>query len=169
MPQLIRLVVLAILVSACVPRQAPQTVTFRDTSRQIYSIVAFDPAATASAGPWTQVAGFATAATGCKSGSLTYSPGADGLHVSYALCLSGQRVEGQGRVEPAARFTLPGVAAPLWVLWADADMRTMVVGTPSGQFGFILNRGGAISSDRLAAARDILRFNGYDLDALVVF
>jgi apolipoprotein D and lipocalin family protein len=54
------------------------------------------------------------------------------------------------------------------VLWADADYRTLVIGTPDGSFGFILNRGG-FPADRLKAAREILAWNGYDLTQLVVY
>ncbi len=55
------------------------------------------------------------------------------------------------------------------MLWADADYRTLVVGTPSGQFGFVLNRGATLPPDRLKAAKDIARFNGYAIDMFVVF
>ena len=44
------------------------------------------------------------------------------------------------------RFALDGLDEPLWVLWADADMRTLVIGTPSGRLGFIL-----ISQSRMRA------------------
>lgn len=53
-----------------------------------------------------------------------------------------------------------------WVLWADADYRTLAIGTPSGQFGLILNRDGALPPDRLRAAREIFDFNGYDIARL---
>ena len=54
------------------------------------------------------------------------------------------------------------------MLWADADYRTLVIGTPNGRLGFILNRG-AISADRLVAAWEILDWNGYDLRQLRVY
>jgi apolipoprotein D and lipocalin family protein len=63
------------------------------------------------------------------------------------------------------RFTL-GAGAPWWVLWDDADNRTLAIGTPSGAFGFVLNRGADIPSDRIVAAREILDFNSYDLSRL---
>ena len=59
-----------------------------------------------------------------------------------------------------------GIGAEWWVLWVDADYRTLAVGTPDGRFGFILNRDGALPPDRLAAAREILEWNGYDLARL---
>lgn len=59
------------------------------------------------------------------------------------------------------RFTVGGGEA-WWVLWDEADNRTLVIGTPSGAFGFVLNRDDTISGDRMVAAREILDFNGYD-------
>ena len=74
---------------------------------------------------------------------------------------------GPGRLTPAK------AASPLnrewWVLWADVDLRTLVIGTPDGSFGFILNRGGPLPPDRLTAARDILDWNGYDVARLTTF
>ena len=64
------------------------------------------------------------------------------------------------------RFALAGWPDPIWVLWADADLRTLVLGTPSGRFGMIFNRDGALPADRLTAARAVLAWNGYDLDRL---
>lgn len=59
---------------------------------------------------------------------------------------------------------MPG---PIWVLWVDEGYRTMALGTPSGRFGMILERGaGPTPSDRNAAAREILAWNGYALQRL---
>ena len=55
---------------------------------------------------------------------------------------------------------------PWWVLWADTDYRTLVIGTPSGAFGFVLNRGGLLPEDRLRSAREVLAWNRYDLALL---
>lgn len=54
----------------------------------------------------------------------------------------------------------------IWVLWVDEDVRTAVLGNPEGSFAAILNRTARLRGDRLRAAREILAFNGYDLDAL---
>ncbi|MEZ5912411.1 MAG: hypothetical protein R3D84_09475 [Paracoccaceae bacterium] len=74
------------------------------------------------------------------------------------------RIEAPGRFRPA----LGGVAGQSWwVLWLDSGARTLVVGTPSGDFGAILDReGAAIPPDRMQAAREVLAFNGYDLTRL---
>lgn len=61
--------------------------------------------------------------------------------------------------------TLP--AEELWVLWADADNRTMAIGTPSGAFGWIMDRGATGGEDRIAAARDIMAWMGYRIDEMV--
>jgi len=58
------------------------------------------------------------------------------------------------------------VAAPYWVLWVDESYRTAVVGAPNGRVGWIMNRDPEIPDDRLAAAREVLDFNGYDLSQL---
>ena len=67
------------------------------------------------------------------------------------------------------RFTMrrDGVNAEHWVLWVDADFRTAVIGSPTGQFGWIMEKGtGAPSPDRIKAARDVLDFGGFDLSQL---
>jgi len=53
-----------------------------------------------------------------------------------------------------------------WVIWVDDDFRTAVIGTPEGTFGWIMDRPGQASPDRLIAAREILDFSGYDLSRL---
>lgn len=119
------------------------------------------------AGHWTQVATFARGGqAGCGPGSVDI----EGSQASWDLCLAGGKVRGAGPmvVGKPGRFDLPGMPV-WWVLWADADYRTLVIGTPSGGMGFVLNRDAKLPPDRLKAARDILRFNGYDLGQLVVF
>lgn len=54
----------------------------------------------------------------------------------------------------------------IWVLWIDEDHRTAVLGNPSGSFAQIINRTPTLRADRLQAAKDILKFNGYDLSQL---
>ncbi len=62
--------------------------------------------------------------------------------------------------------TLP-YATEYWVLWVDADYRTAVIGTPSGSFGWILDRSRSGGEDRIKAAREILDWMGYDMARLV--
>jgi len=54
----------------------------------------------------------------------------------------------------------------LWVLWVDDGFRTAAIGTPDGGWGWILDRSSTGGADRMAAAREVLDFNGYDLTRL---
>lgn len=171
MPRLIRLWPLLAL-AACAAPVPPAP--FRDPGGPIYSNAVLDPAALA--GDWVQVAGFGPLPGGCAGGTARLGRAAGGtIAVASDLCLGGERVrfDGAARVLAAGRFAPVGAPPPLdrpwWVIWADADARTLVVGTPSGEFGFILDRGGALPPDRLAAAREVLAFNGYDLARLRVY
>ena len=151
------------LMACAAPAVAPQG-GYRPAKAPIYSSVQLDPARLA--GDWRQVAGFG--AGNCAPGGVTIS-GQGALQASYRLCLSGKDWTGGGAMQPAGpgRFVVAGRA--WWVLWADADYRTLAIGTPDGSFGFILDRTGAISPDRLKAAREILEWNGYDLSRLTVY
>ncbi|MCB1340451.1 MAG: lipocalin family protein [Pseudooceanicola sp.] len=55
-----------------------------------------------------------------------------------------------------------------WVLWVDDGFRTAAIGTPDGSFGWIMDRKGpqGIGADRLAAAKEIMDWAGYDLTRL---
>lgn len=67
-------------------------------------------------------------------------------------------VTGPGRIERR----MPEGTEALWVLWTDADYRIAVIGTPSRHFARILSRTPEVRPDLMQAARDVLRFNGYD-------
>jgi apolipoprotein D and lipocalin family protein len=121
------------------------------------------------------VADFADAgAPACRAGGVLVEPGgATTLGLKADLCLGGQRTNygGEARVSGPGRLMLTGadpagIGAEWWVLWVDADNRTLVVGTPSGGFGMILNRTPDLPPDRMRAAREILAWNGYDLARL---
>lgn len=176
------------LLTACGAPIGPQS--FRDRAAPIYSNASLD--ITRLQGNWVQVAGFAPEnAPICRPGGVVFSAfaGKQGTEKSAAasatatrqglstrLCLSGQEVQFSGRISQTGpgRFSLvgadpAGIGQAWWVLWVDADMRTLVIGTPSGDFGFILNRGRKLPTDRLVAAREILGWNGYDLRRLRLF
>ncbi len=126
----------------------------------MYSLAGFDAARLS--GAWHQVAGFGTA---CSGGAIEV-----GATTRFDLCLPDGQKQGAGAMVATkpGRFDLQGVG-PLWVLWADADNRTVVFGAPSGEYGLILNRDLSLPADRLTAARDILAFNGYNVAMLQVY
>ena len=163
---------LLFLLAACAPATVQRDGFRRDGP--IYSNAVLD--LSTLNGTWPQTATFAAAGRpACAPGAAQITPGPDGLTLSARLCVNGQdlslrtplRITGPGRLTPVK------APAPLdrewWLLWADADLRTLVIGTPDGSFGLVLNRGGPIPWDRLEGARDVLAWNGYDLNRFVQF
>jgi len=138
----------------------------RQAGAPIYSSAVLD--ASRLAGRWQQVADFVpTDATDCHFGGAEIVQDAAGPKIAARLCLAGQSTLVSGPLRPIGpgRFAVPGLA-PWWVLWADSGYRTLVIGTPSGAFGFVLNRGGPLPTDRRRAAHEVLAWNGYDLARL---
>lgn len=170
MPRLIPALLLALL-AACT--QVTRIDGFR-TQGPIYSNAVLD--LRQLQGTWTQAAAFSAARSTCRPGGAEIAATPTGLSIRTRLCLNGAEVgysgplaiTGPGRLRPTGKAPRP-LDRDWWLLWADADLRTLVLGTPDGSFGFILNRGGPLSSDRLIAARDILDWNGYDTSRLVSF
>jgi apolipoprotein D and lipocalin family protein len=162
-----RLIAVLLALAACAPTVPPVSVgRYRSPDAPMYSNAVLDPSRLV--GSWVQVADFAAKSGACVPGGVEITRAAKGLAVAYQLCLSGNLVQGAGAMQPdgPGRFVVPGQPGPWWVLWADADYRTLVIGTPNGRLGFILNRDGALPPDRLVAAREILDWNGYDLRRL---
>lgn len=143
-----RLILAALLaLAACTPASGPAPMT---------SMADFAP--TRLSGAWHEVA-----AIGRPPGAIWRIAQTD----EGALAVSTSRDgAGEGRMIGPGRFTLTNFATPLWVLWADADNRTLVLGTPDRSLAMVLDRSARISADRLKAARDILAWNGYDPKAL---
>ncbi len=156
------MMVLALALAACAAKPVATT-TFRAPETPIWSAAAFQPGSIA--GDWRQVASFQGAGSDCRTGAVEIAPAAGGLQIEGSLCLAGQTqpVSGFARSSGPGRLVVSG--EEWWVLWVDTDYRTLAIGTPSGRFGFILNRG-AIPGDRLNAAREIFDFNGYRTEAL---
>jgi apolipoprotein D and lipocalin family protein len=141
-----------LLLAACgAPMQG-----FRRADTPMQALVGFDPAR--FAGSWHEVA-----AIGRRPGArwqVTAGPGG-GLVVETT-----RDGAGRGRMIAPGRLAIDSFAQPLWVLWADGDMRSVVFGTPDGSFAILLDRAATMPADRLRAAREILDWNGYDLAAL---
>jgi apolipoprotein D and lipocalin family protein len=151
---------IALLLSACAGAPPKGDAVFRSAGTPIWSAAAFMPARIE--GRWQQVAAYQLAPTGtCRSGTVEFRPTSGGLAVDGVLCLNGSARKVSGLAQPVGpgRLALPG-QEDWWILWVDTDYRTLAIGTPSGRFGFVLDRGAA-APDRLAAAREILDFNGY--------
>jgi apolipoprotein D and lipocalin family protein len=112
---------------------------------------------------WAVAAAFGGEA--CGGTGVTIGPD---LSVAGALCLGDGPAGVSGRLSPSGpgRFALPQTGE-WWVIWVDSGYRTLAVGTPGGEWGFVLNRGGPLPDDRLAAAAEIFDFNGYDARSLV--
>lgn len=135
---------------------APEMTGYRRSDAPITAMVGFDPAR--FAGNWHEVAAIGRPSGGrwrvvvAPDGTLDVTTSRDGA--------------GRGRMIAAGRFRLSNLSAPLWVLWADGNMRSVVLGTPDGSFAFVLDRKAQIPPDRMRAAREILNWNGYDTGAL---
>ena len=172
------LLALVLLAGCATPTPAP-TVSYRDAGLGLYSNAVLDPARLA--GRWHQVAAFANPnSPSCPPGEVVMSPTAapPGMIAAYdmqaRLCLPDLAPApflGRAEMPVPGRMQLSGadgqgIGLPWWVIWVDVDYRTMVIGTPSGRFGFILNRDGRLPQDRLTAAREILDWGGYDLSRL---
>jgi apolipoprotein D and lipocalin family protein len=154
--------VAALFLAACVakPASAP---AFRAAEAPIWSAAAFQP--TQVAGVWRQVATFQPAGASCSAGAIEIMPEPAGLRLAGTLCLAGkaEKISGIAPLVGPGRLRVKG--EDWWVIWVDVGYRTLAIGTPSGRFGFILDRG-AIPSDRLDAAREIFDFNSYRTEAL---
>lgn len=160
--------VLVLLGGCAVPVES-----YRDTSVTIASAAAFDPAR--YAGRWYEIARFPVPfQAGCTDTVAEYTPRADGTIDVVNTCLvngAPRRIEGEAQLTGPGRLavsfdSVPFVSAPYWVLWVAEDYGSAVVGVPSGRAGWILNRSPEMSPDRLAAAKEVLAFNGYDTSRL---
>nr|WP_242679178.1 lipocalin [Rhodobacter calidifons] len=148
--------------AACAAK-APVATAFRAEGSPIWSAAAFQPAE--AAGTWRQVATFQAEGASCRAGSVVLTPEAGGLRMEGTLCLAGvaRNVSGLAPVTGPGRLRVAG--EDWWILWVDTGYRTLAIGTPSGRFGLLLDRG-AIPADRMQAAREIFDFNGYRTAAM---
>jgi apolipoprotein D and lipocalin family protein len=157
---------LLLLLAAC-SGGGRETAAYRTPEAPIWSAAAFAPSQVT--GRWQQVAAFAAEPGGCRGGAVTVDPAPGGFAVTGTLCLDGEarKIDALARPVGPGRLSVEG-QEDWWVLWVDEGYRTLAVGTPSGRFGFVLDRG-AIPQDRLAAAGEIFAFNGYRAGRLQPF
>lgn len=167
--------ILAAVLVACGRPDAPPGPIWRDTARPIASAALFEPSR--FEGRWHVVAAYPLEfEAGCAAVTLDVAPGVANDWQFDRACRDGMGnrllgLTGRGVVTGPGRYEVtfadfPFEARAFWVLWVDFDYRTAVIGTPEGTAGWILNRDPTIPSDRLAAAREMLDFNGYDLSGL---
>jgi apolipoprotein D and lipocalin family protein len=129
------------------------------------------------AGRWYEVASFpARFQAGCYATVAEYTLRPDGTIGVRNQC----RVEGQPgvirQIEGVAEIVAPGqlrvrlqgvpFPAKYWVLDISSDGRTLIVGTPTRQGGWVLRRDPGVTPEQLFAAREVFARNGYDVAAL---
>jgi apolipoprotein D and lipocalin family protein len=146
--------------AGCGGRSAPDLaqIPLRNPTAVMGGTTRFDPQR--FAGEWYVIADFGTQPTARKR-RFDYDPA------------SGEMTE-TGPPPRRYKITGPGVLSPLdpsgpdrlVVMWVDEGFRTAAIGTVSGQRGAILDRTPGGAPDRLAAAREILDFNGWDTSRL---
>lgn len=155
------------------PMIAPSDV-FRDTSAQIASQT--DVTAARMAGNWVIRQKFAGQPVGFDDLTLSVLPnGALQLAAMTRdcdgdVCTRGETLvllapSGPGRWTPTGDQSVL-FDAELWVMWMDFDSRTAAIGTPTGEFGWIMDKNPTGGRDRIVAARDIMDWFGYDIDRL---
>ena len=110
--------------------------------------------------------------------SVTLAPRDDGLfNVSFnqSDCSAGcNHLSGTWPAERIAQNRLKlrtdrSGSDEIWVLWMDESMRTAVISSRDGSTALILDRRSTGGQDRIAAARDVLEFNGYDTAQVMIF
>lgn len=144
----------------------PPVVVMRNPAVPVRSLAAFD--LMRLAGDWAEVAHLAPpGAAPCAPGRLAVRHDGAGLRLDGVLCLGGvaRPVAARAVASGPGRLAVSGFAEDWWLIWADDGARTAVLAAPSGAFAVVLDRG-RIGPDRLAAARQVLAFNGYPVSAL---
>ena len=173
----LRILAALLLASACARTPPPVTPidVFRDTAAQIASQT--NVTADRMAGDWIIRQRFAAAPVG-PTGLLTIRTLPNNAlqasmtigsciqrvcSVSERLVLLGPSGPGRWRAVDPPAFWPKG---ELWVMWMEFDSRTAAIGTPSGEFGWIMDKQAQGGGDRIAAARDIMDWFGYNIAQL---
>ena len=144
---------------ACAPvptvPPAPSDITFRNPSANIGATARFDPMR--FAGDWHVVARFVETGESAAHDviAVTYHQGKDSIVVVASEGAQTYAYDGTAVLGPKQ-------GEPLIIMWVDESFRTAVLGTTSGQDGYILDRKPNPRKDRLKAATEILKFYGWD-------
>ncbi|UWQ48740.1 lipocalin family protein [Leisingera caerulea] len=133
-------------------------------------------------GTWYEIARFPNRfEEGCEGVTATYSAREDARINVVNRCrregLDGpvEAAKGVARVRAPSKLEvnfvswlswLPLTWGDYWVLDVAEDYSVAVVGTPSGEQGWILARSPELGAEDLAEAKAVLRRNGYDPEAL---
>ena len=147
-----------LLVAACSGAPPPGLTGIRDQGASMSSIALLDYKRIQ--GLWHEVAGFPLVA-GCRPSTVGMT-----IELTGSNCYLPVPRGGSGLMQTGSGRLRLSDGTELWVLWVDADYRTLVIGDPSGRFGAILNRDVSIPPDRLRAAKEVLVWNGYDVSKL---
>ena len=154
-----KLIACLVLLSGCVAAKSGPSVAFRAANAPIWSNAQLD--LSRLNGRWREAAGFAQDGTSCTPGGAEISGAPGKMHIAARLCLGGRSERISGEMQPIGpgRFRVAG--QEWWVIWADTDYRTLAIATPTGTFGFVLDRSPGLSADRAKAAQEVFDFNGY--------
>lgn len=92
--------------------------------------------------------------------------------VNYGVSLTGAVIETRGGESRSYLVDGPGILRAVEgddvrvVMWVDEGFRTAVVGDAHGRGAMIMDRSTKPGADRIAAAVEILDFNGWDVSRL---
>ena len=144
---------------ACAPvptvPPAPSDITFRNPSANIGATTRFDPMR--FAGDWHVVARFVETGESAAHDviAVSYHQGKDRIIVVASEGAQTYAYDGTAVLRPKQ-------GEPLIIMWVDESFRTAVLGTTSGQDGYILDRKPNPRKDHVKAATEILKFYGWD-------
>lgn len=100
---------------------------------------------------------------------VTFQAHGEGIAVTSGFCAECAgpvlyRLDRPGRFVRSGPIqgATPAMPQEIWIYWADFDRRTMAIGNPNGDFVAIMDRSPHGGTDRIVAARDILKWYGYD-------
>ncbi|MBV7409334.1 lipocalin [Maritimibacter sp. DP1N21-5] len=139
----------ALVLASCASKPAG----YRDASVPMQAVVGFQPELAARL--WDEVA------------AIGRQPGGQWLMVlsgGAVLNVTAPGITGQMSPMGPGRLSLNG--REVRVLWVDTAYRTLVLAAVDGTFATVLNDGPDLPADRAQVVREILDWNGFDLNQL---